>query len=56
MSYESFVEEYLSKSLLKRQEPSFSSAEKIILRSEKDLRTAKLNLSIDEGIAYTVAY
>ncbi len=26
------------------------------MRSEKDLKTAKANLSIDEGIAYTVAY
>jgi uncharacterized protein (UPF0332 family) len=56
MGYESFIEEYLSRNLLKRQKASLSSAEKIILRSEKDLKTARLNLSIDEGIAYAVAY
>lgn len=56
MSYEKFVEEYLAKGLLKKEKSSFSAVEKIILRSEKDLKTAKANLKIDEGIAYTVAY
>ena len=28
----------------------------MILRGHKDLKTAKANLNIDEGIAYTVAY
>ena len=56
MSYEKFVEEYLTKGLLKKEKSSFSAVEKIILRSEKDLKTAKANLKIDEGIAYTVAY
>jgi len=56
MTYEEFVEEYLAKGLLKKQKPNFTAIEKLILRSEKDLKTAKANLSIDEGIAYTVAY
>ena len=56
MSYEKFVEEYLVKGLLKKEKSSFSAVEKNILRSAKDLKTAKANLKIDEGIAYTVAY
>ena len=56
MSYEKFVEEYLTKRLLKKQKSSLTAVEKLILRSEKDLKTAKANLKIDEGIAYTVAY
>lgn len=56
MAYEKFIEEYLSKELLKKQKPSFDAVEKLIIRSAKDLKTAKANLSIDEGIAYTVAY
>jgi len=56
MSYERLVEEYLAKGLLKKQKPSFAAVEKLIFRSGKDLKTAKANLKIDEGIAYTVAY
>jgi uncharacterized protein (UPF0332 family) len=56
MRYEKFLEEYLTKGLLKEQKTSFGAVEKLILRSEKDLKTAKANLKIDEGIAYTVAY
>lgn len=56
MTYEKFVEEYLTKGLLKKQKPSVNAVEKLIVRGEKDLKTAKANLSIDEGIAYTVAY
>ena len=32
------------------------SVERLVLRAYKELRTAKANLEIDEGIAYTVAY
>ncbi|MDD5079020.1 MAG: HEPN domain-containing protein [Candidatus Omnitrophica bacterium] len=56
MSYDKFLKEYLSKGLLKEQKIAFSAVEKLILRCEKDLKTAKANLKIDEGIAYTVAY
>jgi uncharacterized protein (UPF0332 family) len=56
MIYEKFTEEYLRKGLLKKQKPSFSAVEKLIMRSAKDLKTAKANLTIDEGIAYSVAY
>lgn len=56
MAYEKFIEEYLSKELLKKQRPNFDAVEKLIVRSAKDLKTAKANLNIDEGIAYMVAY
>jgi uncharacterized protein (UPF0332 family) len=56
MRYEKFLEEYLTKGLLKEQKISLGAVEKLILRSEKDLKTAKANLKIDEGIAYSVAY
>ena len=44
MAYEKFIEEYLSKELLKKQRPSFDAVEKLIIRSAKDLKTAKANL------------
>ncbi|MFH0772062.1 MAG: hypothetical protein V1933_05530 [Candidatus Omnitrophota bacterium] len=56
MSYEKFIEEYLSKGLLKKQKPSLDAVGKLIERCAKDLKTAKMNLSIDEGVAYSVAY
>jgi uncharacterized protein (UPF0332 family) len=56
MTYEKFLEEFLAKGLLRRQKSDLRAAEKLLLRAYKDLKTAKANLDIDEGIAYTVAY
>jgi uncharacterized protein (UPF0332 family) len=56
MTYEKFLEESLSKGLLSTQKSDLRAVEKLILRAHKDLKTAKANLDIDEGIAYTVAY
>lgn len=56
MTYKKFVEEYVGKGLLKKQKPSFDAVEKLIARSARDLETARANMAIDEGIAYTVAY
>jgi uncharacterized protein (UPF0332 family) len=56
MTYKKFVAEYLGKGLLKRQKSNFQAIETLILRAHKDLKTAKANLNIDEGIAYTIAY
>jgi uncharacterized protein (UPF0332 family) len=56
MSYEEFVKEYLRKGLLQKLNTDWSAIKKLMLRSEKDLKAARLNLSIDAGIAYTVAY
>jgi uncharacterized protein (UPF0332 family) len=56
MTYEKFLEESLSKGLLRTQKSDLRAVEKLILRAHKDLKAAKANLDIDEGIAYTVAY
>lgn len=56
MTYEKFLEESLSKGLLRTQKPDLRAVEKLVLRAYKDLKTAEANLDIDEGIAYTVAY
>jgi len=56
MTYEEFLEESISKGLLKSQKSDLRAVEKLILRADKDLKAAKANLDIDEGIAYTVAY
>lgn len=56
MTYKEFIAEYLNKGLLKEQKANFNAAEKLILRANKDLKTAGANLNIDEGIAYSVAY
>jgi len=55
-NYERFIEEYLNKGLLKRQKSNYHTAEKLILRALKDLKTSKANLNIDEGTAYAIAY
>jgi uncharacterized protein (UPF0332 family) len=56
MTYEKFLEEFLSKGLLRKQKSDLRAVERLILRAYKDLKAAKANLDIDEGIAYTVAY
>ncbi|HHT9105412.1 MAG TPA: HEPN domain-containing protein [Candidatus Wujingus californicus] len=56
MTYKAFIEDSLAKDLIKKQKPDLKSTEKLILRAQKDLETAKANLSIDEGIAYAVSY
>jgi uncharacterized protein (UPF0332 family) len=56
MTYERFLEDSLSKGLLRRQKSDLRAVEKLLLRAYKDLKAAKANLDIDEGIAYTVAY
>jgi len=56
MTYEKFLEEFLAKGLLRSQKSDLRAVEKLLLRAYKDLKAAKANLDIDEGIAYTVAY
>lgn len=56
MTYEKFLKECLSKGLLKKQKSDLRTVEKLVRRAHKDLKAAKANLDIDEGIAYTVAY
>ena len=56
MTYENFLKEYLNKGLLKRQKSDFRTMEKLIQRAYKELKVAQVNLTIDEGVAFTVAY
>ena len=56
MTYKYFIDQYLEKGLLKRQKPDFRAIERLLIRAHKDLKAAKANLNIDEGIAFTVAY
>lgn len=39
MSYDKFVEEYLSKSLIKKQEAGFDQINKMIKQANKELNT-----------------
>ncbi len=50
MTYEKFLEESLSKGLLRKQKADLRAVEKLILRAYKDLKTAKANLDIDKGL------
>lgn len=56
MNYENFINSYLQKGYIKKQKRNFDAVEKMIKRSYKDLKTAKANLDIDEGISFTIAY
>lgn len=56
MTYEKFLEEFLAKGLIRKQKSDLRAVDKLLLRAYKDLKAAKANLDIDEGIAYTVAY
>jgi len=56
MNYEDFIAEYLKKGLLQKQKPDRRAIKASMERSQKDLQTARFNLPIDEGIAFTVAY
>jgi uncharacterized protein (UPF0332 family) len=56
MNYDEFVVEYLSKGMIKKQKTVLKEVAKILKRAQVDLKTAKVNLTIDEGTAYSVAY
>lgn len=56
MTYDEFVADYLSRGLIKKQKTILKEVAKLIQRARIDLKTAKANLAIDEGIAYSVAY
>jgi uncharacterized protein (UPF0332 family) len=56
VNYDEFIAEYLAKGLIKKQKMVLREVAKILKRARVDLKTAKLNLKIDEGTAYSVAY
>jgi len=49
-------EELENKSLIKRTKINFKQIYDNLLRSKQDLKTAKLNLSIDKAWSYAIAY
>jgi uncharacterized protein (UPF0332 family) len=51
-----FLEVYIKKGLIKKLDPDFHTIQTLVFRAQQDLKTARANLTIDEGIAYTVAY
>ncbi len=56
MKFDDFIAEYLAKGLIKKQKAVLKDVANILKRARIDLKTAKVNLTIDEGTAYSVAY
>jgi uncharacterized protein (UPF0332 family) len=56
MTFENFIKDYSKKGLLKQQKTNFKTIENTISRAYKEIIISKANLSIDEGISFTVAY
>ena len=56
MSFDNFIQEYTKRGLIKKQSKNLKAVENLISRSYKEIKAAKANLKIDEGIAFTVAY
>lgn len=56
MSYDKFIEEYLSKSLIKKQEVGFDQIDKLIKQADKELNTCVKILEISSELSYTSAY
>lgn len=56
MKYDEFIAEYIARSLIKKQKSALKDVANILKRARIDLKTAKVNLKIDEGTAYAVAY
>lgn len=56
MTLDSFLKEYSQKGLIKKQRIDIKSIENHIFRALKEIKAAKANIAIDEGIAYTIAY
>ncbi|MEO0184087.1 MAG: hypothetical protein ABIL40_11515 [candidate division WOR-3 bacterium] len=56
MTYDEFIAEYLAKGLIKKQKADLKEVVKVLKRARIDLKIAKVNIEIDEGIVYSVAY
>jgi|GEM_PF-6293737 len=54
MNYEEFVKEYIKKGLLQKLDTDWSDISKLMLRSEKDPKAARLNFPIDAGICLNI--
>ena len=56
MVYKKFIEEYLSKSLITRQQVGFDQINKLIRQANKELNTCIKILNISSELSYTSAY
>lgn len=56
MAFDNFIKEFFRKGLIKSQKVDFKSIENHIARALQEIKAAQANLTIDEGIAYTIAY
>ncbi|MBI4051430.1 MAG: HEPN domain-containing protein [Elusimicrobia bacterium] len=56
MPSDDLIQQLLDAGFLKKHKKDPAQAKKLLLRSFRDLKTAKANLKIDEEAAYTFAY
>lgn len=56
MTYRIFINDLLSKGLIKKQEINFAQTKNLLNRAKKDIIVAKHNLKFDEEVAYNYAY
>ena len=56
MTFDDFIKGYSKQGLIKKQAKDQKAVENLISRSYKEIKAAKANITIDEGIAFTIAY
>jgi len=56
MTFDNFIAKYKKLGLIKEQKLNFKGIENLVTRAYKEIKIAEVNLSIDEGTAFTVAY
>ncbi len=56
MTYKRFTEQYLAKSLIKRQQVGFDQINKLIKQAKKELSTSVKILDVTSELSYTCAY
>jgi len=56
MTFDDFIIKYSEQGFIKQQGKNFTAIENLISRSHKEIKVAQVNISIDEGIAFTIAY
>jgi len=56
MNFDDFIKEYSKRKLIKKQDKNAVAVKNLLTRSYKEIKAAKANIAIDEGIAFTTAY
>jgi uncharacterized protein (UPF0332 family) len=56
MSSDKFINEYIEKKLIKKEQVGIGQIEKLIQYAEKNLKASENTLKIDEACAYEIAY